>query len=73
MQEDAGGFLWWRDIILSLTDYFRLLAVPSVHKGDTALFWKDQWDLGLLRQRFAKIFSYAKHANCSVNEVLLQW
>lgn len=55
---------------MCLSDKFLSMVTPEVHKGDSILFWKDQWDMGLLRAWFPQLFSFAKRPNCSFKAYL---
>ena len=65
------GSFWWRDI-MSLSDSFRSLAVCAVNMGDTVLFWKDKWNLGVLQLQFPQLFSFVRKENISVGRFLTQ-
>ena len=58
-------------------DEYRSVAKPEVKRGDTVLFWSDEWNFEgsrtPLRDRFSRLFSFAKNSKISVrNMVSLQ-
>ena len=57
---------------MSLSDSFRSLAVCAVNMGDTVLFWKDKWNLGVLQLQFPQLFSFVRKENISVGRFLTQ-
>jgi hypothetical protein len=66
------GSFWWKDIA-KLRDNYRLVAKPTVVSGTLVLFWSDDWEVSgsrtPLRERFARLFSYAKDDKVSVKDM----
>jgi hypothetical protein len=54
-ERSGVGSFWWRDI-LSLSTNFFMIASCLVQKGDTIAFWKDFWDLGVLKWKYLSFF-----------------
>uniref|UniRef100_A0A0A9HAK5 Reverse transcriptase zinc-binding domain-containing protein n=1 Tax=Arundo donax TaxID=35708 RepID=A0A0A9HAK5_ARUDO len=65
---DKGSF-WWKDI-LTLCDLYRGIASCIVGEGTTVMFWSDVWNGLFLKQRFPRLYSFAKEKDISVAEFL---
>jgi hypothetical protein len=69
----ACGSYWWKDLI-KLMDQYRGFAKPEVKSGETVLFWSDAWELDSstvpLRDRFPRLFSFAKDSKISVRDMV---
>jgi hypothetical protein len=69
----ACGSYWWKDLI-KLMDQYRGFTKPEVQSGETVLFWSDSWELDgsrvPLRDRFPRLFSFAKDSKVSVREMV---
>jgi hypothetical protein len=70
--ENLCGSFWWRDV-LKLVDNFRGVAEVHLGKGDTFLFWLDNWKINNsttpLKERFPRLFSYVLDENLSAAKV----
>jgi hypothetical protein len=70
--EKLCGSFWWCDVV-RLVDNFRGVAVVKHGKGDTFLFWSDNWvlvgDSKPMRSRFPRLFSYALDENIVASQV----
>jgi hypothetical protein len=68
------GSYWWRHLT-KLMDKYRTVAKPEFHCGDTILFWSDEWEINgsrePLRDRFGRLFSYAKDDKISLRDMML--
>jgi hypothetical protein len=66
--ENVVGSFWWKDII-KLVDNFRGVARVKLGKGDTFLFWQDNWQLNgehlPLQSRYPRLFSFAINPHIS--------
>jgi hypothetical protein len=56
------GSFWWRDIMSLFTNYF-MIASCLVQKGDTKAFWKDSWDLSVLKMEIPTTFFLLQKEN----------
>lgn len=54
-KKEVGSF-WCRDIV-SLSDNYMIVATCSINSGQTVMFWRDLWDLGVLQWRFLQLYS----------------
>jgi hypothetical protein len=72
--ENLCGSFWWRDV-LKLVDNFRGVAAVKHGKGDTYLFWTDDWLLNgsnrPLRSRFPCLFSYVRDENVPATSMFM--
>jgi hypothetical protein len=63
------GSFWWRDVMKQV-DNFRGVEAVIQGKGDTLLFWSDNWRVNgsslPLCQRYPRLFSYALLPNASL-------
>jgi hypothetical protein len=70
--ERLCGSFWWQDI-MKLVEGFRDVSKIMPGKGDTILFWSDNWHIldsnQPLCERFPRLFSYVLDTNMSVAEV----
>jgi hypothetical protein len=70
--ENLCGSFWWRDV-LKLVDNFRAVATVKMGRGDTFLFWHDNWLLNgkstPIKDRFPRLFSYVLNNQTSAAEV----
>jgi hypothetical protein len=68
------GSYWWRDVA-KLMDKYKTVAKPEFHCGDSILFWSDEWEVNgsrePLRNRFDRLFSYAKDDKISLRDMML--
>jgi hypothetical protein len=68
-KEKLCGSFWWRDV-LKQVDNFREVAAG---RGDTALFWNDNWSIDGSTQpmstRFSRFFPFALTDKVSVVQV----
>jgi hypothetical protein len=66
------GSYWWRDVMKQV-DNFRGVASVKQGRGDTFLFWSDNWKLNVytmpLKLRFLRLFSFVLEENLSAAEV----
>jgi hypothetical protein len=53
---------------MKLSPIFRGIAHCKIGKGDTALFWKDEWSNGILHDLYPCLFSYVQNEDISVKE-----
>ena len=65
------GSFWWRDV-LKLCDLFRGIASCKVGDGKTVLFWHDLWNDNIRRNKYPRLFTFAKNQNISVATFLTQ-
>ena len=63
------GSFWWKDIMKLANTYLQLCKV-KVGRGDTALFWSDNWNGQVFRDLFPRLFSFTLDAQLSVQEIL---
>jgi hypothetical protein len=70
--EDLCGSFWWRDVMKQV-DNFQGVSAVKLGRGDTFLFWTENWSLqGSIRPmklRFPRLFSYVLNENLSAVEV----
>jgi hypothetical protein len=70
--EHLCGSFWWKDV-LKQVDNFRGVAKVQHGRGDTLLFWSDNWEIQSSSQpmcaRFPRLFSFVINENCSVAQV----
>ena len=70
--DNLAGSFWWRDV-MKLVDNFRAVSSVTLGKGDTFLFWLDNWKTDLikrpLKDRFPRLFSFVLDDNISAAEV----
>jgi hypothetical protein len=71
-EEKLCGSFWWRDVMKHVDNY-RGVAAITHGKGDTVLFWSDNWKVNgssvPMGQRFPRLFSYVLSPNNSVAQV----
>jgi hypothetical protein len=71
--ENLTGSFWWKDVMKQV-DNFRGVSAVNLGKGDTFLFWTDNWLLeGSIRPmklRFPRLFSYVLNENLSAAKVI---
>jgi hypothetical protein len=63
------GSFWWRDA-LKLCDLFRGISNCKVGDGKTVLFWHDLWNDNICRNKFPRLFTFAKNQSISVASFL---
>lgn len=63
------GSFWWRAILKLLTE-FKSMATCSVSKGNSALFWQDNWSTIALKDKFPELFCFAINELSSVKQVV---
>jgi hypothetical protein len=63
------GSFWWRDI-MSLASLFLQMARCKVNNGLSVSFWTDHWNLGIIKDLYPQLFSFARKKKCSVNQFL---
>jgi hypothetical protein len=56
--KEKGSF-WWKDL-LKFIDTFRSVAQCVVRDGSSVMFWSDLWNGNLLKQKFPRLYSFAK-------------
>lgn len=61
-----SGSFWWKDI-LKLFHKYQTLVVCLPSKGNTILFWTDNWSGQALKDRFPHIFSFTRKPKCSIS------
>jgi hypothetical protein len=70
--ENLCGSFWWRDVMKQI-DNFRGVSAVKHGRGDTFLFWLDNWSLcgsiTPMRQRFPRLFSFVLDEHMSAAEV----
>jgi hypothetical protein len=52
------GSFWWKDV-LKLAEDFRTLTQCITNKGNSVMFWQDNWFTSSLRSLFPQLFSLA--------------
>jgi hypothetical protein len=66
------GYFWWNDVIKQV-DNFRGVVVFSHGRGDTALFWSDNWEVNgsklPMAKRYHMSFSFVLNDQMSMAEV----
>jgi hypothetical protein len=66
--ENLCGSFWWRDV-LKLVDNFRGVSMVKHGKGNTFLFWSDNWQINgsarPLNVKFPRLFSFVRNENVS--------
>lgn len=62
------GSFWWRDVMKLNTQYKGIASVKA-GDGSTIWFWQDLWNGSICAQDYPKLFSFAKKANLSLQEV----
>jgi hypothetical protein len=66
--ENLCGSFWWRDV-LKLVENFRGVSMVKHGKGNTFLFWSDNWQISgsdrPLNARFPRLFSFVRNENVS--------
>jgi hypothetical protein len=65
---EVGSF-WWKDV-QRLNTIFRGIARCTLGEGTTVTFWEDLWSEEILAHRFPRLYSFARNASISVNEVM---
>jgi len=65
------GSFWWRDII-GLSKNFLKIATYNVKKGNSVIFWKDLWNLGVLQWKSPQLYSFVRYQNISVKVFSLE-
>lgn len=68
--KEIGSF-WWKDI-MRLNIILRGIAQCKVPKGDSTLFWLDNWDGNNLAHSNSMLYSFAKDMKISVEEFVLE-
>jgi hypothetical protein len=70
--ENLCGSFWWRDVMKQV-DNFRGVAKVKLGKGDSFLFWSDNWCLNdssmPLQNRFPRLFSFVLDESLSAAAV----
>jgi hypothetical protein len=70
--ENICGSFWWKDVIKQV-DNSRGVAKVQHGRGDTLLFWSDNWEIENSSQpmcrRFPRLYSFVINENCSVVQV----
>jgi hypothetical protein len=64
---DKCGSFWWRSI-MKLSPLYRGVAECTVGQGTSALFWKDDWNHGIMQNNYPCLYSYAVKEDSSVTE-----
>jgi hypothetical protein len=59
------GSFWWKDISKLMTKFLQM-AQCQPNKGNSVLFWGDNWSDAALQSKFPQLHSYAKKQNCSI-------
>jgi len=59
------GSFWWKDV-LKLFSKYQELAVCYPNRGNTVMFWSDQWDGQALKDKFPHLYSFARKPKCSI-------
>jgi hypothetical protein len=66
------GSFWWRDV-LKQVDNYRGVTYINLGRGDTILFWSDNWQLDgchtPLRDRFPRLFTFVLDEGLSAAQV----
>jgi hypothetical protein len=65
------GSFWWRDV-LKLCDLFRGISNCKVGDGKNVLFWHDLWNDNIRRNKYPRLFTFAKNQSISVASFLTQ-
>jgi hypothetical protein len=69
----ACGSYWWKDLI-KLMEQYRGIAKPDVKSGERVMFWSDEWEVDNsripLRDRFPRLFSFAKYDKILVRDMI---
>ena len=65
LHTNPQGSFWWKSI-LKLVPEFRQAAVPKLGSGNTVRFWIDNWNQGILKDRFPELFSFSRQEQISV-------
>jgi hypothetical protein len=58
--EKLYGSFWWRDV-LKQVDNFRGVALVSHARGNTSLFWTDNWMIDGSSQPMCNIYEYIQY------------
>jgi hypothetical protein len=64
---NACGSFWWK-AVMKLSPIFRGIAYCKIGKGDTALFWKDEWNHGVMQDLYPCLFSFVQNEDISVKD-----
>ena len=59
------GSFWWKDI-MKLMDKFLLMAKCNPCKGNSVLFWHDNWLQDTVKSSFPQLYSFTKKPKCSL-------
>lgn len=59
------GSFWWKDV-LKLYDNYKDIAKCSPSKGNSIMFWQDDWHNGLMCTSFPELFSFARKPKSSI-------
>ena len=62
------GSFWWRGILKTLPA-FKLYAICKPGKGDTTLFWHDNWSDMPLQQKLPELFSFAVNKEITLGQI----
>jgi hypothetical protein len=52
--------------LMNLSPAFRGIASCTIGSGKSALFWKDDWNKGIMQEKYPCLFSYVQHEDISV-------
>lgn len=63
--ERATRSFWWKDL-LKLTDIFREITTCALSKGNSVMIWNDSWSDSLMKDKYLKLFSFARKLKCSI-------
>jgi hypothetical protein len=70
--ENLFGSFWWRDV-MKLVDNFRGVVGVTMGKGDTFIFWSDNWlinhDSRPMKEIFPRLHSYALNESMCAAQV----
>jgi hypothetical protein len=59
------GSFWWKDV-LKFFSKDQELAVCYPNRGNTIMFWSNQWDGQALKDKFPHLYSFARKPKCSI-------
>jgi hypothetical protein len=62
---DNCGSFWWRSV-MKLSPIYRGVAQCTVGQGSSVLFWKDDWNHGIMQNNYPCLYSYVLNEDCSV-------
>ena len=63
------GFFWWKDIS-KLIDKFLQMTHCQPNRGNSLMFWADNWLPATLQNTYPQLYSYAKRQKCSIRYFL---